>query len=36
MANQDGLAVNEKLIQNPNQAQGNAQDNNQRQNPYPT
>ena len=35
MANQDGLAVNENPIQNPNQAQGNAQDDNQGQNPTP-
>ena len=35
MANQDGLAVNENPIQNPNQAQGNAQTDNQEQNPPP-
>ena len=35
MANQDGLAVNENPIQNPNQAQGNTQDDNQGQNPLP-
>ena len=35
MANRDSLAVNENPIQNPNQAQGNAQDVNQGQNPPP-
>ena len=32
MANRDGPAVNENPIQNPNEAQGNAQDDNQEQN----
>ena len=36
MANWDGLAVNENPIYNLNQAQGNAQEDNQGQNPTPT
>ena len=35
MANQDGPAVKENPNQNPNQAIGNAQDYNQRENPPP-